>query len=218
MIILQNDFDSGMGIVRSWIKTGNAERVTSNNQMEFISNGHKIRLQTFEPPNERLERLTVERSNCWRWFIEKINDEEEKLSVYCRLINPKSDMSFGGDSGQYMEAIEIENDTKHMHLNTEDYEALYHRAIENDWMPQRFKEQLGGDNPDSLGLIKNIQFGFKISVPELLKGEKIYFHFICATNSIKQHIDYIDERDCSTWYAVGWQKKVLDDFKPLPAG
>ena len=76
-------------------------------------------------------------------------------------------------------------------------------------MPTRFVE-LFGDYPYSLSFTEYLDFGFKTVIPELYTGEQIYFHYLSAINSIKPSLQYPDEQDVSTWYAVEQTKKFLE--------
>ncbi len=170
--------------------------------------GHNIRLMPFDLKQIwSPETMEYESAHVWRWFIDKTNNENEKLTIFCKLINPSADIEYGGNPGEHLDAIEIENKTYHLHIGTEDGEIMQYRAEANDLMPERFKEEIG--------LYKSFteytDYGFKTIVPKLDKGEKIYFHFIIATNPIKASKDYPNERDASTWFAVDQSKKWLDE-------
>ncbi|MGZ3854327.1 MAG: hypothetical protein ACXVBX_16140 [Flavisolibacter sp.] len=158
--------------------------------------------------------MKYETSVGWRWFFEKTNSQKEQLTIICKLINPSGDTDWAPNSGENLDAIEIENNTEHLHIGTEDGEMLHYRAEIADWMPGRFKNNIGV----SKSFTEYIDFGFKTSVPLLSEGEKIYFHYMVATNVIKPSKDYPEERDLSTWFAVDQSKKFLDDKLALASG
>ena len=55
-------------------------------------------------------------------------------------------------------------------------------------------------------------FGFKINIPKLFKDEKIYFHFLVATNPIQLSQEDSRYMDISTWLAVDRSKRFLDKY------
>ena len=74
----------------------------------------------------------------------KTGEQREQLTVFCKLINSSSDTEWGTSSGEYLDAIEIENKTQHLHIGTEDGEMMQYRAeVFYNWMPERFKEEIG---------------------------------------------------------------------------
>lgn len=103
--------------------------------------------------------------------------------------------------------MEIENDTHQLHMGTEDGEVLQARAETSNWMPNRFKKEFGFDR----SFTEYKDFGFRTAIPDLFKHEKVYFHFLVATNPVRQSSQYPDERDVSTWYAVDQFKEFLDE-------
>ena len=100
-------------------------------------------------------------------------------------------------------------------IGTEDSEILRSRANFNDLMPKRFENLLGlrchENSCSEYSFTEYIDFGFKINIPKLLKGEKIYFHFLVATNSIKPSLEDSRYSDISTWLAVDRSKRYLDE-------
>ncbi len=179
---------------------------TATNNDVVSSFGHQITLQRFELPHD--DAVKCETSIGWRWFIRKVNNEKEHLAIFCRLVDPAQGTKYGLASGEGLDCIEIENTTHHLHIGTEDEEIMYSRSMRNDWMPKRLGNQFGMVNP----LITYIDFGFEAEIPALLQGEKIYLHFVVATNPIKPSIGSPDFRDISSWYAVDQYKSFLDSY------
>ena len=223
-ILLSDKFETKLGTVKTWIESNKKDSIVTNEDNLIITANHKIILQSFELPNEfRCSSLSpskkVESLIGWRWFIEKIGDTDEKQIVFCRLVNPRSDTSWDYNSGENLDAIEIENQTYHLHIGTEDGEILQSRANHNNLMPKRFQNLLGWywhkdkkSFSSYYSFTEYIDFGFKINIPNLLNGEKIYFHFLVATNPIKNSQDNFQSMDVSTWLAVDRSKKYLDEY------
>ena len=206
--ILKDDYKTKLGTIRNWVESNLGDAMVQGDHT-IKTLGHLISLQKFELKKEWfVDAMDIESSQGWRWHIEKINDTTETLHIYCKLINPTKDTSFGGSSGQYLDAIEIENKTEQLHIGTEDGEIMQSRAEKSDWMPNRFKEKLS----DYYSFTEYIDYGFKTVVPHLTPGEKIYFHFLIATNTIKPSLEFQDERDISTWFAVDKHKPFLDKY------
>lgn len=118
-----------------------------------------------------------------------------------------------------MDAIEIKNKIYHLYIGTEDAEVLQFRAKLGDLMPQRFNNLLGWHWNEAkqqfdfcYSFTEYIDFGFKINIPKLFKGEKIYFHFLVATNPIQPSQEDSRYMDISTWLAVDRSKRFLDEY------
>lgn len=211
--MLTDTFDTKLGTIRTWLQSDSDSYI--QRQDKFFTRGHSVYCQTFDLKQFWTpETMEYETSKGWRWFIEKTNDQEEQLTIFCKLVNPYSDTEWGTNSGEHLDAIEIENKTYHLHIGTEDGEMMQYRAEICDWMPERFKDEIGFYK----SFTEYIDFGFQTSVPLLQKGERIYFHFIAATNTIRASRDYPNERDASTWFAVDQSKKYLDEKLTNTAG
>ena len=223
-ILLSDNFETQLGTIETWIENNLNDSIKINKNNLLTTASHKIILQSFQLPSEfqcnsyspfkKVESLVG-----WRWFVKKISDAEEQLTIFCELINPQSDISCNPDSGEALEAVEIENKTYHLRIGTEDEEILRFRAYSNDLMPQRFQNLLGSQwNKDKkqfdsdCSFTEYIDFGFKINIPKLLKGEEIYFHFLVATNPIKPSLEDYRYSDVSTWLAVDRSKRYLDEY------
>lgn len=206
-IISSDDFETRLGTIQTWVETEKDGIIQQQNEFKVTTIGHSISLQPFDLKQVWAPgTMEYESARGWRWFIHKTNDQKERLSIFCKLVNPSNDEEWGITSGEHLDAIEIENKTYHLHIGTEDGEMMHYRAEVSDWMPARFKAEVNFYK----SFTEYIDFGFKTSVPELEEGEKIYFHFIIAINPIKPSKDYPNERDASTWFAVDQFKKYLD--------
>ena len=202
-------FETPLGTFRTWLESsiGNLSGVESNALSLYAA--HDVTLRFAEIQNEWLpEGFNIESSVIWRWYIEKTKDLDEVLTIHCRLIEKGSDVYCGGSSGQYIQAYELHSKTHHGYIGTEDGELMRYRAEQNDWMPNRFKEKLS----DEYSFVEHVECGFKVNVPKLLVGEKIYFHFLIAVDKIRLSDAIANELDESTWLAITFQKPTLDDF------
>jgi len=206
--ILSGNFNTPLGIIRSWIDTDNTD-INKINSFDASTGARSIQLEAFELQNDWLPaEMQFETSKGWRWHIKKTSSLKENLVIYCKLIDPIEGTTWSTNSGEHLDAIEIENKIHHLHIGTEDGEVLQSRAASSNEMPNRFKDELGiGDS-----FTHYDGFGFKTIVPELNENETIYFHFLVATNTIKPNEQYPDERDVSTWYAVERSKDFLDKY------
>ena len=220
-ILLSDNFETKLGTIETWIENNLDDSININRNNLLTTASHKIILQSFQLPNEfqcnsSSPLKKVESLIGWRWFVEKINDADEKLSIFCKLINPQADASCAPDSGEALDAIEIENKTDHLHIGTEDSEILRSRASFNDLMPKRFENLLGlrcyENSCSEYSFTEYIDFSFKTNIPKLLKGEKIYFHFLVATNPIKPSLEDSKYSDVLTWLAVDSLKRYLDEY------
>lgn len=208
-ILLTKKFETNLGTIQTLIESNRNSPAIKAEALSITSIGHKITLEPFELLNEWLPQgMHFSTSIGWRYFIEKINDEAETLSIYCKLIDSASDTTWGPASGQYLDAISIKNKLDELHIGTEDGEMMEYRAEKEDWIPRRFKNELSIEK----SFTEYIPFGFKSIVPALKKDEKLYFHYLVATNPIHQSAVNPSEGDSSTWFAVDQSKEYLDDF------
>lgn len=211
--ILTNDFKTPVGVVQTFLQSDKSDHVITSGNNTITTFGHEIKLEIFELVNDWIpDTMRFDTSICWRWFITKINDKEEHLKIYCKLNDSTPETTWGYDSGEHLDAIEIENKTHQLHIGTEDTDAHLGRSVQNDWMPKRFENKLGLHRSTIWTMTKYIDFGFETTVPDLMNKERIYFHFLVASNKIKPSYRYPNERDCSTWYAVEQSKKFLDEY------
>jgi hypothetical protein len=220
-ILLSDEFETKLGTIKTWIESSINNLTVAKDGNLLTTKNYRIRLESVALPNETQYNSyslpkKIESLIAWPWFIEKIGNVDEQLAIFCQLVNAQSDTSWDYSSGECLDAIEIENQTYNLHIGTEDAEVLQYRAYQNDWMPKRFQNLLGWHENEKYyseySFIEYIDFGFKINIPNLLKNEKIYFHFLVATNPIKQSQEYPRERDVSTWLAVDCSKRYLDEY------
>lgn len=171
--------------------------------------GHSVLIRKIAAPLDWFPSgMKVETATAWLFYITKHNLSGEQLTFTIEL---SADSAIQGttDTGQYLWAVEFENGIRQAHIGTEDEEAMAFRAARQDWMPPRLGSALAKDDlpvtsssPDKRGL--------RTQIPQLLPGEEFYFHYIVAENPYRKSVDYPDEMDISTWYAVSQTKKRLE--------
>ena len=147
--------------------------------------------------------MKIESSKGWRIFIEKKTEKSENLYVICKLKNINPENTWGYDSGENLDAVEIENGKELLHIGTEDGEVMKWRAENNDWFPIRLKNEISIEKP----ITNYIDLGFESIIPNLEVNEKLYLHFLIAT---RKKAEMNDNENISTWIAVDNSKKELD--------
>ena len=212
--VISNEFETKLGRIRSWIESNRYVLPTNYETKIQSTAAHKITLETFElSPDWIPFHMSFESSYCWRWFIEKLNNGIENVVIYCQLINPSNDAEHSADTGESLEAILIEDKNHQLHIGTEDSRAMYSRVFNNNCMPDRFREKLYLEEELCItSWVEYIDFGFKTTIPPLKKGERIYFHYLLATNPIKYSLEHPSEYDVSTWFAVEQSKHLIDKY------
>ncbi len=154
--------------------------------------------------------FAVKGTKGWIIRITKKAEGIENLKITCELKTADLNIVSGPDGGENLDAILIENKTHFLSIGTEDGEMLKRRAEKNDYMPTRFAEQLGYHSK-KYSFTEYLDLGFKTIVPELRKDEKLYFHYLIATNSGKKSTENTDEDGLSTHFAVDFSKRTLID-------
>jgi hypothetical protein len=202
------DLETELGNISCWCETGEKLKIYDS----VITEGHKISVEAIDYSEDWFSGVyTFTRGRVYRYFIEKIIDEKVDLFLYCKLLNPKSGTSFGGDSGQYLDALKIEGKETHLHIGTQDSEEMYFRLQKGDWVPKRLLPVL----EESYSFSEQIDFGLMITVPELFKGERIYFHFAVVEDNTRPHKSLPEEEDISTWNLVNMPKEFFDKISSL---
>ena len=167
--IISDEFHTKLGTIQTWLDSDFSNLVNvSTNQSTVVTNSHKVTLQKLTSFNDWLKpKINCESSIGWRWFIEKINNKAENLTLFCELINPRSDQTMDPNSGEWLDAVELETPIHHLHIGTEDGEIMCYRSMNNDFMPQRFEKVLGFDGTH-YSFTEYTNFGFKTNIPKLL--------------------------------------------------
>lgn len=128
--------------------------------------------------------LGVDGSYCVVWRIVSLKDIREPIFFSCKLL---SNLEGSPESGEALECQTFENESFKLSIGTEDKEAFIQRAISQNLLPIRFRNDLLN--------VKYLPDGMKITLPSLLNGESAQFHFIVSWSSKKNP-------EVSTWYAV----------------
>jgi hypothetical protein len=182
----------------------------------YKSESYEIKIIEFNEIKDWLKDASgvkIEKSIGFIFQIIKLNNKKENLKFKCILENNDSKATSEPDTGEHLLAIWIDDNKNVVSIGTEDGEAMKYRAEENDWIPNRFKSELGiikvwGKYKEK-SFTEIIDFGLETEIPYLKKGEKFYFHYLIATNELKKSIDYPDEFDISTNFAVDFPKRTL---------
>lgn len=183
--------------------------ITKVEKTFFIkTKGYLITITVFDDVKKWIEQVScfVEGTIGWILQIKKINESNEKIVIKCFLDPINEKISSTINTGEHLDAVWIENETDVLSIGTEDAESMKNRAKNNDWMPSRFQETLAYHKNDSqldyFSFTTILGFGMKINVPQLIKDEKIYFHYLVAINKKIEH-------DISTNLAVDFPKFLL---------
>lgn len=204
--ILKDKFETNLGEIELSIKSEYATQYSVKDNLKIETENHKIKVLVIDLNDlEFPEQMKIEHSRGWRIYIEKKSKKSEKLSITCKLINRNPENNWGYDSGENLDAVEIENKKELLHIGTEDGEVMKWRAENNDWFPSRLKNEISLEKP----ITNYIDFGFESIIPNLEINEKLYLHFLIATRKKKEKND---NENISTWIAVDNSKKQLDEL------
>ncbi|PJZ64031.1 hypothetical protein CH371_20285 [Leptospira wolffii] len=177
----------------------------------IISENYSVTVYTFSVLEDWLwEELKIHSSKGWMFYITKKTDHPIEMNILIELINPSEKLSSGPAYGQGLMAIEISDRQNKLHIGTEGDDALFWRAEEDDFMPQRLFEGFDYSGNEKYTFTDLIEYGFSTQIPHLNSSEKIYFHYIYADDLIRPSKDYPNEEDYSTWVAVDFPKKYLE--------
>ena len=174
----------------------------------YITVGHRIELKKVIPDFAWLPLgMLIESAVAWLFYISKRNIVIEQLSFSIALEAINTTVECGPDTGEHLIAIGLENGLRQMHIGTEDEDVMAHRASTGDAMPKRFGPPLSKYEMEITVITSR---GLSTQIPELDEGEQFYFHYIVAENPYRQAVDYPEEVDSSTWFAVDQSKKQLE--------
>lgn len=212
-----DSFSSQLGLINLTlslkIKNRQVGFDNGGNRKVLETNAHKIEVIAFKEIKDWLadSDFSILDSIGWIIRVTKLNELIEPLTFKCYMDRNSKKVVSGVDCGEHLHALWIENETDVVSIGTEDGEVMKARALNNDWMPYRFKDLLGYNKYQELSITDILDFGFQTTIPDLLKGEKIYFHYLVASNTKKKSKDYPDEDDISTYFAVDYPKRTLID-------
>ena len=212
-----DSFSSDLGQINLTLSINGKDIVASQEYVEdrkiLETNAHKIEVIAFQNIKNWLADTDFKIKDSKGWIIRiiKLNDLQEALSFKCYMDEISDEVVSRVDCGEHLHAVWIEDETNVVSIGTEDGEVMKTRALKNDWMPNRFKDLLGYHKYQELSITDILDFGFQTNIPDLLEGERIYFHYLVATNARKKSNDYPDEDDISTNLAVDYPKRTLID-------
>ena len=203
--ILKDTFETNLGEIELSINSEYKVQYLVNSNLKVETENHKIEVVVIDLKKLELPKhMKIENSKGWRIYIEKKSEKSEKLNVICKLLNKNAENTWDYDSGENLDAVEIENGKELLHIGTEDGEAMKWRAENNDWFPNRLKNEINLEKP----LTNYIDFGFESKIPNLEINENIYLHFLIATRKTEKN----DNENISTWIAVDRNKNELDEL------
>jgi hypothetical protein len=165
---------------------------TRSHQIEFIT--FKLRLPLY---NDEM----VADSMGWLWRISKYSTSDESIQLYCKLIDYKKSIEAGSQPGEHLDAVAFSDKNWVLHIGTEDGEIMHSRALQEDGMPLRFKEDLSFHS----SFHKLERNGFNTPIPKLNQGERIHLHYLSAFDRRKTE-------SVNTWLAVDSFKRELENW------
>ena len=204
--ILKDKFETKIGTIEICINCDSdyENEVLDGLKAETIN--YKILVTTVDLKKSILpENMKIDSSKGWRIYIEKETNYIENLIVICKLINPTKETIYSSDCAENLDSMHIENEFGNLHIGTEDGEKMRQRSENNNWFPKRLNKFVSLENP----ITEFIDFGFKTKIPHLKKSEKIYLHFLIATNYETGN----SQNELSTWFAVEKSKEEIDAEK-----
>jgi hypothetical protein len=206
-----DSFETNLGKVDIVLTSSTNPKVSKSDNSTLIeTSGHLIEVIAFNDiKNWTQDTNPIEKSIGWVVRIIKMNDLKEEISIQCSLMPKDEKTTSAIDTEESLDSLWIENETEVVSIGTEDGEMMKYRAEKGDWMPIRFKEKLGYQSNSEFSFTSYLDFGLETKLPELNRGEKIYFHYLVATNKKQKSKDYPDEDDISTNLAVDFPKWTL---------
>jgi len=153
------------------------------------------------------DNMDVDTVTAWLFYITKRSKAQESLTICFELLNHSPQIQADGDSGQWLQAIELEDGIRQIHIGTQD-ELWFAQYGEKDWMPQRLVSAL---NRDEVLITAVEKSGLKTTIPDLLIREQFYLHYLLAESPRRKSKQYPDDWGVSTWYAVDQPQKTLQE-------
>lgn len=150
--------------------------------------------------------MTVDTAIAWMLYLTKPNALRERLCISFKLPGMAASIQTGADTGEWLTAIGFEDGTRQLHLGTQDeeYFAQYDKAA---WMPSRLVPLLASNKL----LVTQVEVDELLTqVPELFIGEGFYLHYILAESPRRKSVQYPDDWDVATWYAVEQNRSTLE--------
>lgn len=206
-----DSFETKLGEVNIVLTSFPNPRISKSDNLTLIeTSGHLIEIIAFDDIKKWTQDTNpIEKSIGWVVRVIKTNDLKEEVSIQCSLIPTDEKTTSDIDTGESLDSLWIENETDVVSIGTEDGEMMKYRAEKGDWMPMRFKQKLGYQSNSEFSFTSYLDFGLETNVPNLDNGEKIYFHYLVATNRRKKSEYNPNEDDISTNLAVDFPKWTL---------
>jgi len=201
---IEKQFKTPLGIVRCGLNCEGYDPLVETKNYQngkaeiFKTAAHSVEFIEFKISLPLYTGDTVTDSSGWIFRIEKTSDTNEDINTYCLLDTSIDPIDFNLTSGQYLTAIEADNNEWILHIGTEDGEMLYLRAAEDDWFPKRFEHEL----EFFYKITTSKRNGFVTKIPALNEGERFYIHYLTA-------YDKKDEKKINTLLAVDAPKREL---------
>jgi hypothetical protein len=126
---------------------------------------------------------SVAKAKGWAFLIRNGDGSDLQIKITCKLENRKSEIDWGLDTGENLDALLIEKGNNVLSIGTEGAEMLRYRAEVNNWMPTRLVEEWGRGSKEWGQIVGYEDFGLMIKVPSIRMGERMYFHIICASGN-----------------------------------
>jgi hypothetical protein len=150
--------------------------------------------------------MTVDTAVAWMLYITKPNALPERLYISFKLPDMAPSIQTGPNGGEWLTAIEFEDGARQLHLGTQD-EEYFAWCDKAAWMPSRLVPLLA----DYKLLVTQVEVdGLLTQVPELFIGEGFYLHYILAESPRRKSVEYPDNWDVATWYAVEQTRSTLE--------
>jgi hypothetical protein len=208
-LLIKEKFETPLGVVECGLSSSelsieaiDKKQYDHGESTVYRTSSHIIELITFKRRLPLFNGDVVKDTAGWIWKITKEIDSSETFKLHC-LLTP-SDVSIklnGSDPGEHLDSAYMNTEEWMLHVGTEDGEIMHNRALNEDWMPSRFKNQLSFQ-----GSFTSVQpDGLVTIVPELDFGEHIHFHYLVA-------YDQQSEVKVNTWFAVDEFKRNLENW------
>jgi hypothetical protein len=207
--LFKEKIDSGLGVFELKINaTGEWLHETKAGSAVTVQlTGHTITIKKLAAPTAWLPLgMQVDTAKAWLIYITKQAGAAEQIHIEFTLPTMPLTVQADANTGEWLTAIELENGIRQVHIGTLD-EEWFSQARGDAWLPPRLVPML--DNGLIITEIK--KNGLATTVPELLMHEQFYLHYIFAESARRKSVQYPDEWDVSTWYAVDQSRKSLEE-------
>jgi len=209
MVVLKESiFETPLGKVTCGIETSEGScdikgetSYEHGRSQTIVTHSHSIEFITFKLRLPLYNGELVADSMGWLWRISKYSSLDESIQLHCLLNDYNDDTEFGSSPGEHLDSVEINDKNWVLHIGTEDGEIMHLRALHEDGMPLRFKDDLSFH----ISFHKLLRNGFTTAIPKLNQGENIHFHYLSA-------FDKRNSESVNTWLAVDSFKRELENW------